>query len=401
MKKQCLMINHLYRLLFLSLVLGQFQRILITTNVWIYGHDIIVLLILLSTLILSWQQRRQLLESKLTKVKIKLFFWLVVGFLIWTSLSYCISFLKIGSQALVGGLYLGRLLLYVSLAFSTWLGLKQKWLSINLLDQIYLTCIAVSLIGLVQYLFQPDTRFLLDLGYDEHLNRLLSVYLDPNFTGMVLIIGYWLAQRKHGAFWQSILFLITLGLTYSRISYLAFGVSLLIDALVKRRFKLLLIISIAFAILVMVLPKSPGEGTNLLRTQSVESRLNSQTRALALFIKNPIFGVGFNNYKVVQAEKYGLWSQHTSSPDNSFLFIFVTTGLIGGLLFLSLVILSLFQSLRTTFDGLWQIQLSLIIHSLANNTWFFSSITLIIMLILALIWSQKVKGKTKPLFLDR
>src|SRR3989338_6680935 len=41
-------------------------------------------------------------------------------------------------------------------------------------------------LGLGQYIFLPDTRFLLSYGWDEHYWRLIGTVLDPNYMGVMM-----------------------------------------------------------------------------------------------------------------------------------------------------------------------------------------------------------------------
>jgi hypothetical protein len=82
-------------------------------------------------------------------------------------------------------------------------------------------------------------------------------------------------------------------------------------------------------------------------TDSVSSRITYMKDALKIVKTSPFVGVGgdgFNNmYKSIQTEKYT-----SSEVHNSFLQIYVETGIIGGTVFALAVILSLFKSKKST-----------------------------------------------------
>ena len=83
------------------------------------------------------------------------------------------------------------------------------------------------------------------------------------------------------------------------------------------------------------------ENVNLFRAVSSEARLETAGNALLIIKNNPLIGVGFNSYRYAQF-RYGLrnranaQSHADSAPDNSFLFVIATTGIVGFILYLFL-----------------------------------------------------------------
>ncbi|MDZ7586275.1 MAG: hypothetical protein U0946_00850, partial [Patescibacteria group bacterium] len=93
-------------------------------------------------------------------------------------------------QSLTGGLYLLRFLGYL------WVIVNAK----NLLSPVKKFIIPAFWIFVIlawaQYLFLPDTRFLLKFGWDEHYYRMIGTVLDPNYLGIMLgIIGIYLIYK--------------------------------------------------------------------------------------------------------------------------------------------------------------------------------------------------------------
>ncbi|MBI2310248.1 O-antigen ligase family protein [Candidatus Collierbacteria bacterium] len=212
-------------------------------------------------------------------------------------------------------------------------------------------------IGFLQYFLLPDTRFLTYLGFDDHYFRLIGSLLDPNFTGLVLVIFTLLAPKLFFLFP-----LLALALTFSRASFLSLGVSLIYLAVVKKQFRLLLLILI-LGIALYFAPKPFGEGVNLFRTFSIFSRLENQSQALAIFAQNPILGVGFGPRKI----------------DNSFIFVLATTGTVGFTIFLSF----LKKAWQLTADPLAKAAfLAILVHSLFNNSFFYPPILVLFFLLL-------------------
>ena len=92
--------------------------------------------------------------------------------------------------------------------------------------------------GYIQYLFYSNLRNLYYLGWDDHLYRLFSTFLDPNFAGIFLVlillltVQYFFLERKTKIkiviAMFSVLALIALYLTYSRSAFISMvlGVSI-------------------------------------------------------------------------------------------------------------------------------------------------------------------------------
>lgn len=227
-------------------------------------------------------------------------------------------------------------------------------------------------LGLLQYFFLPDVRFLAYLGFDDHYYRLIGSLLDPNFTGLILAVLVVISPPP-----LLLIPLIALVLTFSRASFLALAVGLVYLSLTNRRFKLLLSLFFLSLFLYLV-PKPFGEGVNLWRTFSIVSRFENQKNALVLFVQKPILGHGFNTLKQTGN---GDIPNLTSGVDNSFLFVLATTGLAGFIAFL--------YFLKTAFRGikLPAIKAALIIifvHALFNNSLFYTPVLALFFLLVSL-----------------
>jgi hypothetical protein len=154
---------------------------------------------------------------------------------------------------------------------------KTKDIFISL--PVFITSITVffSLLGLLQYIYIPDTRFLASLGWDDHYYRLLSTQLDPNFAGIIIAIGLVAATALQNSVWKYTSFgilALSLLLTWSRASWLALGVGLVWLAGKKspKKVVLTLFALFCFVTVVLVIPKPSGEGGNILRTSTIISR---------------------------------------------------------------------------------------------------------------------------------
>lgn len=205
--------------------------------------------------------------------------------------------------------------------------------------------IIIALFSLVQYLFLPDARFLFYLGWDRHYYRAIGPFLDPGFTGLVLILTIILLtclflEEKSSAkrilkLLIAALLIITSALTFSRLAYAALALGLFLIFWIKKRLRSVLVFLVFFLVVVFVLPKPSGEGVDLFRKSSFINRLNNYQSVLVIIRENFFTGVGFNNYRFFQ-KKYGFVSpenwQTTHSgagADNSFLLVLATTGIFG------------------------------------------------------------------------
>lgn len=182
--------------------------------------------------------------------------------------------------------------------------------------------VGVALLGILQYFLYPNLRNLSYLGWDPHQYRIFSTLFDPNFVGIIVVLtfilhGYILTELPEWA--KRVGFtaiVIALPLTYSRGSWIAWFVGLFVRAIYRKEIVQIVMWAIAAAILLPFLPQPGGEGVNLLRTISIESRIANSRDAINIFLSSPLLGVGFNTL--------GDMNIH-----NSWLFILATTGILG------------------------------------------------------------------------
>src|SRR5258708_5678669 len=224
--------------------------------------------------------------------------------------------------------------------------------------------------GFIQYFIYPDLRNLYYLGWDEHLYRMFSSFLDPNFAGAFFVLYFLfvlvffqkikLKNYRYVLITILILSLVSILLTFSRSAYIMFFVGVLSLMSIKKQRKLFFLIVI-FSVGIFLTSKMvfKSEGTNLLRTASGNARLDSIGNAVVIFKDNPIFGVGFNSYRYAQ-KRYGFINEdkrliHSGAgTDNSFLFILATTGIVGflGFLYLLYKIFMFFRFYYLQYPGL-------------------------------------------------
>lgn len=255
------------------------------------------------------------------------------------------SLMKIGSSSL----YLGRFVIYslvsVTIAFSKHL---KKWAVVGLWG----SGVSVGVLGIFQYIIYPNLRNLYYLGWDPHEFRIFSTLLDPNFTGMILvltlILGEYLFhyQFQHKSvllhlfvFLASVLCFLALLLTYSRGSYVAFLAVVIMWVFLNHKFKVGAVVILLLGVGLVLLPQPGGEGVKLLRTISVESRIDDSREAIKLFLTSPLIGVGFNTLRFVRNDTENdegtIEVSHSGAGfHNSWLFLITTTGLVGTIAYL-------------------------------------------------------------------
>lgn len=211
--------------------------------------------------------------------------------------------------------------------------------------------------GFIQYFFYSNLRNLYYLGWDDHLYRLFSTFLDPNFAAsffvlfIILLFGiffYFLNNKKRiRTILTAILILLTfisIYLTFSRSGLIMLFASIFVFLILVKKLKWILIFVFVYLIFSVFSSKSFNvENINPFRIASSEARLNSVKDAIQIIVKNPILGVGFNSYKYAQIrnglrrEENALLSHADAGTDNSFLFVLATTGIVGFLAYIYLL----------------------------------------------------------------
>ncbi len=203
-------------------------------------------------------------------------------------------------------------------------------------------------LGYIQYFFYPSLKKLFYLGWDEHMYRMFSIFLDPNFAGAFFVLFFLflfnLFFKKKNKF-IGLLILLTLGaifLTFSRSALIMLIVSSsLLFISMNKKILIGLLLGIILLVLIISSKYFNVENINLFRVVSTEARLETARNAIKIIQDHSIFGVGFNAYRYAQ-NRYGFRSEANAishadaSSDNSFLFVMATTGIIGFILYLFL-----------------------------------------------------------------
>jgi O-antigen ligase len=381
------LLKYLFILFLLAFPLAEVGRVQLSNGVAVSINDI-----LLGVVIAVW------LGSHFLKKRKFVFGELFKPILIFASIgliSLLFNFTNLGvNNLLASSLYLVR-----------WIAYALIYVVVNEFDNkfknkiSYLLLISgttVVLLGYFQLFFYPSLRNLYYLGWDEHLYRMFSTFLDPNFAGAFFVLFFAFTVSLVQGFlkkksWPqlvtvSLVAVLTTGalyLTYSRSALLMFAVTVVSFLVLYKQKKLIAFALVLIVLLIFILPKSfTTEGTNFLREVSSNARIKTAQEALTVIQKSPLYGVGFNAYRYA-GNRLGVvtgsnWqaSHGGAGTDNSFLFVLATTGIIGLIAYVYLVCKMIALGLKNKYKSKYAIIfvslfLGLIINSLFINSLFY------------------------------
>ena len=304
-------------------------------------------------------------------------------FLLTVSFSLLLSFSYFKfSQVFFGSFYFIRFIAYLILSFSVRNLVSQKpRFKKFLFDSLILVSFLIALFGWFQYFFYPDLTLLKDIGWDDHFGRLVGTFLDPGFTGLILVFGFLLILskllklRKISMVPLAIFLFLSVTFTYSRASLLALLVSVSYLFVKKKKYLYILVLFLLLLLTSLFLPRSKGEGVRLERVSSINLRVKNYEETLRIFGKHPLFGVGFNNLCALKlrGQNISLLKYHScSGSDSSILLILTTTGVVGFIIFLSSIwkIFKILPKSRVA-TALLACFVALIVHSLFVNSLFY------------------------------
>lgn len=315
-------------ILFLLIALSSGQLIKIPLDYG--GITILDIFVFGSSLFLLW-------KSKFRLSKPPLFLSAALIFIFFAALSLFLTPLKLTPQeTLISLSYLIRFSFYILFA---WLLYSVKYLKAFI--KVFVKAgLILSILGLIQLVFLPDLRFLSDQGWDPHYFRTVSTFLDPNFLGAFLVLTLLPIIKKKQTLLTItcfVLIFIALLTTFSRSSYIAFGVSFFSLSFLSKSTKLIgLTIVLMFLLLTgfSIYQKMVSVPKNIDRIESASYRINSWAQGWEIFQKNPVLGVGFNTYRFALsryqlAPEEFIKSHGASGNDSSLLFVAATTGIFG------------------------------------------------------------------------
>lgn len=354
----------------------------------IVGVNIYLADLAIGTLGLIWLIKYKLAYKLLKSDKICRAFILFVflAFLSWIFSPVALS----AGERIISFMYWLRLVAYFSLYITFRYLLKSNLIKHgNIVRYLIFSGLILALVGWMQYFLYPDLRNLSYLGWDPHYKRIFATFFDPNYFGLLMVITLILlisAFRVKIIYFLFVIFIfLTLLFTYSRSSFLALFISLMVFLAARKKYKFIPVILVVLAVSLMLLPRNlGGEGVKLERLFSVEQRINNWKEALFFGQRYPLLGVGFNTLRYARRE-YGFIdassqdSHAAAGVDNSFLFVLATMGVAG----LASYIFMLSRFFRQAkFIGKI-ILIAVVIHSLFLNSLFYPWVMYLLWIILA------------------
>lgn len=377
-----------------SIIPGQLVRIPIGTSAAITVSDLSVFLLITFFFIYT------LTIKKTLKLEKEIFIPLVIFTLIAISSTILSQANFAGGEILIAYLFLVRFLLYFLIS-QVILNVVRKAQIIKWLKLILAISSVFVLIGFIQLLIFPDLSSLTSYGWDPHQSRIVSTFLDPNFTGGLLIISFALAISSYvysrGNFFLilSLAIFVSIILTFSRSTYLAMLVVILTIGFLKST-KILAGFLTIFIFSFLIIPQVRERITGAWSIdETSQARIESWQRAITIFEEHPFLGVGFNTYRAAQRQA-GFFSYDSpegghsgAGSDSSFLLILATTGIFGFLAYLAILaaILKKFAAnAKSNPLGLGGTAsfLGLLVHSQFVNSLFFPQIMIFLWFILGL-----------------
>jgi O-antigen ligase len=369
----------LISLFLFSLIFGQLGSVMVFPGVFVYIHDVFLIILVSVGLIKFFKLRKFKLGTLAGTILAYIFISIV-------SLFINVGHLPV-SQLAAGSLYLWRWALY-SLVYILVIQEYIKaefWLKI-----LYFAGCLFSLIGLIQYIFYPQLSNLQYLGWDPHYLRLFSTFLDPNFASLFIVLTILSGLFFWSEFpvWSNTLLiglnLIALVLTYSRSGYLALFSGIALWTILLKKWRIFGVL-IVFGLIFAVIPKSPLDVTRLDRTISSVARIDNWAKSWQLVEKSPVIGFGFNTLAYVKQNPFhtgtgGYISRAGAGVDNSMFFILATTGFVGLIAF-GWLIAKIYLGGKRIIDkkknqkvGVLLISSfsAVLIHSLFNNSLFYA-----------------------------
>lgn len=369
-----------------AFILGQFGRLELAFGRALYVQDIFLSVFL----ILFCIEYRSRLLDRMRKSKLILY---LSVFGVWVVFTSIIHFHDNTSQLLTSILYLIRFNVIAFFGMVLYQLIRENVISrLHVHRGIMIGITGIAVAGLFQYIVFPDTRNLVYMGWDDHLFRLISTIFDPGFTGIIIAIGVLLVlQRIFTQNNRSVLavvsfFILNLSLllTYSRASYLAFVAGIFYLAWRLNRIGILSVL-LLFAIGILFLPRPGGEGVKLLRTASSTARIESVEKAVTgIGLKRVIVGDGWyvkRGEMPTQTRDGVSVPNHSSAPENSYVFVFASLGIVGLVLWARLMYEGV---IATGWDTRVMVSLVAVsVHSLFSNTFFHPFVVLLLVTIMA------------------
>ncbi len=330
--------------------LGQLGRIsFFGQQINFYLYEVVLTL---SLFLLFFKYRFEPIKKAWKKFK-PLFFFLII-----LLVSLLINWLKYDLfENIIATLYFFRLVLYFSYFFYLqYYSSKNKKFSKVIKHGFLMIALLTVLSALLQYFFYPDLRNLFYQGWDPHLYRTFGVFFDTSIAAAIFGIFFLTINQPM----IKIVYLILTALSFSRSVYFGLSLTLIYLFIRQKQFKKIVLFLLFFVILVFLIPKPTGEGVNLKRLYSINSRAEDYRQGINLWKNKPLIGYGYNRIRYIKNSD----SVHSGAAFSStFLTILVSSGILGLLSFMwtlwslkksnkTAFILLIFLSIISLFDNI-------------------------------------------------
>ena len=337
---------------------------------------------------------------------------LMLPFIVWALFTLLVNSWRYeAAQLAIAAAYWLRLAAYLLLLPALLALLVGRTAAVRwLVRGMMVVAICLVALGLAQLVWLPDLR-VLGAGWDPHLGRMVSTWLDPNFLGLFFVFSGALATSVLAASRQRLLpglglLASALGLvmTESRSALVAALVTLgLLSPLLMSRHRqwiaqhrlAVFLLGVSLSGLLILSAALLGQRALGLATgdATIALRFESLAAVWQLAQQHGLIGVGYNGYQFV-AQEAGLiarFSSHSrAGADSSLLTLWVTTGLAGVMLFLASWVTLARQLLQRwqagaplALAGVGSI-VAVATHSLFVNSWLYAHLLVSLVVIVAL-----------------
>lgn len=223
----------------------------------------------------------------------------------------------------VASLYFFRIALYFAYFFYLQYHLrKNKDFSQTIRYGFFIIAILTIITTVIQYFLYPDLRNLFYQGWDPHLYRTFGVFFDTSIAAAIFGILFLTANQPV----IKVIYLILIALSFSRSIYLGLFLTLIYLSIRQKQLKKMALFLLFFIILIIFIPKPAGEGVNLKRFYSINSRVDDYRQGINLWKNQPVLGYGYNRIRYVKNSD----SLHSGATfSSSFITILVSSGILG------------------------------------------------------------------------
>lgn len=271
----------------------------------------------------------------------------------WLCISFSFLFTRYNLlHNIISFLYIARLALYALGGIYLYYYMKKRK-EIRTSLAFFFPIWVVMIIGgsWVQFVGYPNLRIFSGEGWDPHLYRMTGTFLEPAFAAalyglLFLFAEFFLPREDTKPLWLKAriilpaLLVVCFFLTFSRAAYLAGIVTLwFLPSVRKHALAAAIIFLMGAAGMMLWSSEGWGQGVNLTRTETIQSRADNYTHGLLLWNARPITGLGYNRIAYERA-RAGLENEYRGKNNyaafsfhSSFLVILVTAGFIGLTLF--------------------------------------------------------------------